>query len=279
MLSADVGVFVVVDAVGQVVRRPLLRDAVRPLGAFVAVVVAAVAGFALLGGVSLVEATFWLVDLTSIELHFATHEGPERATKAFAVLVRVALVVTGLWLGETVLTTAFGGGFQEELRHVQQQRKLADTADHVVVCGYGTFGRTVADRLGRGDRQVVVVEFDTNEAARARRDGRLVVTGDARQESVLREAGVERARAVVSAIDDSNANVQIAMTVHQVAPSVRVVVRIGEETYEPLARRAGADEVVVPEVASAEWVVDTLDGRWLGHDDPPRPRADPDTDD
>jgi voltage-gated potassium channel len=253
-----------VTAVGDLAGRPLLRRALHPLGAFAVVVVVAVGGFVALGRVGPVEAAFWLVDTTSIELHFQTHDGPETVTKAYAVLVRVALVVTGLWLGETVLTAAFDGQLQRELRQMQQERKLADVTHHVVVCGYGMFGRTVATRLARGGRDVVVVEFDTNEAARAERDGHLVVAGDARRESVLEQTAVGRASAVVSAIDDSNANIQIAMLARQLAPNVRVVVRIGEEVYETLARRAGADEVVIPEVASAERVVETLDGRWLG---------------
>jgi voltage-gated potassium channel len=264
MLFGVVPHYMAVDVVGDLRQRPLLRRALRPLGAFLIVVVVAVGGFSLLGRVGLVEAAFWLIDTTSIELHFATHEGPEMLTKAYAIFVRVALVVTGLWLGETVLTAAFDGQLQGEFRRMQQERKLADLADHVVVCGYGMFGRTVAGRLATTSRDVVIVEFDTSEAARAERDGHLVVTGDARRESVLQEAAVERASAVVTAIDDSNANIQIAMLTRQLAPSARVVVRIGEEVYEALARRAGADEVVIPEVASAERVVDTLGDRWLG---------------
>jgi voltage-gated potassium channel len=157
---------------------------------------------------------------------------------------------------------------------MQQERKLADLAEHVVVCGYGMFGRTVAARLAEAGRDVIIVEFDTNEAARAERDGHFVVTGDARRESVLQEAAINRASAVVTAIDDSNANIQIAMLTRQLAPSARVVVRIGEEVYEALARRAGADEVVIPEVASAERVVDTLDARWLGDTTSPVARPD-----
>jgi voltage-gated potassium channel len=264
MLFGVVPLCMAVDVVRNLQQRPLLRRALRPLGAFFIVVVVALGGFSLLGRVSTVEAAFWLIDTTSIELHFATHEGPEMLTKAFAILVRAALVVSGLWLGETVLTAMFNGQLQGEFRRMQQERKLADLVDHVVVCGYGMFGRTVATRLTTAGRDVVIVEFETSEAARAERDGHFVVTGDARRESVLQETAVERASAVVTAIDDSNANIQIAMLTRQLAPSARIIVRIGEEVYEALARRAGADEVIIPEVASAERVVDTLGDRWFG---------------
>lgn len=43
---------------------------------FALVVAAGVAGFTLLGGVGVIDALFWLLDPTSIELHFQSHDGP-----------------------------------------------------------------------------------------------------------------------------------------------------------------------------------------------------------
>ncbi|ADJ14356.1 potassium channel family protein [Halalkalicoccus jeotgali] len=239
--------------------RPLLRRAVVPLAAFGGVVVAGVVGFVVLGGVGAVEATFWLADPTSIELHFAGEEGgSETATKAYALGVTVGLVVTGLWVGETVLSAAFGGQVQEELRRMQTDRAIDDARDHVIICGYGTFGRTIADRLDGNGEGVVVIERDEAEFEGALAEDVLVLQGDARREETLREAGIEHARTLVTAIDDSNANIQTAITAGQIAPTVRLVVRVGDAMYEPLARRAGADEVVIPEVVSGERVTESL---------------------
>jgi voltage-gated potassium channel len=52
----------------------------------------------------------------------------------------VALVVTGLWLGETVLTAMINGQLHEEMRRMQQDRKVGELTDHVVSCGYGMLG-------------------------------------------------------------------------------------------------------------------------------------------
>lgn len=240
------------------VDRPLVRSVAPALSAFVGVVIAGVTGFAVLGGVGVVEATFWLVDLTSVELHFQDHAGPERATKAFAVLVRAGLVVTGLWIGETLFAAAFGGRIREELETVRNNRRIENMEDHVIVCGYGIFGRTVAARLRDRGEDVVAIELDDAEFDRIDREELPAIQGDARREEVLREAGVDRARAVIAAIDDSNANIQIAIAASQIAPEPRMVVRVGDEMYESLARRAGADEVIIPEVVSGERVIESL---------------------
>jgi len=241
-----------------VVQRPLLRHLLRPVAAFGVVVAFGVLGFSSLGGVGVVDALFWLLDPTSIELHFRAHEGPETLVKGYAVVVLSGLVVSGLWIGETVFSAAFGGQIRTELKEMGIERTVAELQGHVIICGYGTFGKTVARSLREADRDVVVIERADAEFERALDDDLLALQGDARREETLDAAGVERAGTVVGAIDDSNANIQIAMTASQIAPTVRLVVRVGDEMYEALARRAGADEVIIPEVASAEQVTTEL---------------------
>ena len=241
-----------------VVQRALLRRMVRPVVGFGCVVVAGVAGFTTLAGVGIVDALFWLLDPTSIELHFESHDGPARLVKGYAIVVLSGLVVTGLWIGETLLSGAFGGQIQTELRQMQIQQTIEELEDHVVVCGYGTFGQTIAAGLGERDRDVVVVEQHDEQFERAVEDGLLAVSGDARQDETLQDAGVEHARTVIGAIDDTNANVQIGIAASQLAPTVELVVRAGDQMDEALARRAGADEVIVPEVVSGKQVTETL---------------------
>jgi len=246
------------QSLSTVLGRPLVRRLLRPVAAFLAVVTLGVVGFSSLGGVGVVDALFWLLDPTSIELHFQAHSGPETLTKGYAVVVLSGLIVVGLWIGETVFSAAFGGRIHSELREMQIERDIDELHGHIIICGYGTFGKTVGKALHTGDREVVVIEQTDAEFQRALDDDLLAIQGDARREELLREAGVKRAKTVVGAIDDSNANIQIAMAASQIAPTVRLVVRVGDEMYEALARRAGADEVIIPEVASAEQVTETL---------------------
>ncbi|WP_415382481.1 potassium channel family protein [Halosimplex sp. TS25] len=247
-----------IEYIRAVLRRPLLRRVVRPVAAFAVLVAVGVVGFVALAGVGVVEALFWLLDPTSIELYVESHDAPARALRGYGIVVVSGLVVAGLWIGETVLSATFGGQIGTELRQMQVERSIGDCEDHVIVCGYGTFGKTIARRLRDRDRSVVVIETQDSQHERALDDGLLSVQGDARREGVLTAAGAGRAETVVGAIDDSNVNIQIAITTGELAPEATVVVRAGDEMYESVARRAGADEVIVPEVVSGEQVTTTL---------------------
>lgn len=238
--------------------RSLLRRLARPVVAFGALVAAGVVGFSRLGDVGAVEAAFWLLDPTSIELHFQRHDGPVTLVRGYAVAVLSGLVVAGLWIGETVVSAAFGGQIRRELTHVKMEQRIDELDGHVVVCGYGTFGRTVAAELIDSDADVVVVERQDEQHQAAVNDGYLAVSGDATREETLTDAGVKRAATVIGAIDDTTANIRIAVVASQLAPTVELIVRAGDRRDETVARRVGADEVIIPEVVSGKRVCERL---------------------
>lgn len=239
------------------INRQLLRRMLRPLVAFATVVTLGVMGFTSVEGVGVVDALFWLLDPSSIVLHFQTHEGPATMIKAYAIVVVSALLVSSLWIGETMLSAAFGGQITQELQQMQMERDIDAVEGHTIVCGYGTFGKTVGEQLAE-DSAIVVIEAQEDRYRRAAEDGLLTVSGDAREEETLVAAGVECATTVIGAIDDTNANIQIAIAASQLAPTVRLIVRAGNAREETLARRAGADDVIIPEVVSGKRVSEDL---------------------
>ncbi|MEF8778334.1 MAG: NAD-binding protein, partial [Natronomonas sp.] len=212
--------------------RPLLKKAIWPITALLSVCVVGIAGFVYLEGISVIQAAFWLLDPTSVELH-----GVDDGVRAFALFVSLGLILSTLWIGETVLGAIFGGRIQEELKRMQTKRQIDDLSGHTVVCGYGSFGRTIANTLSNAGRDVVVIERNEDRFEVLDDDDIPAIEGDARMETPLEEAGIERAETVVGAIDDSNANIEIAIVASQLSPDVRVIVRVGNQRYSKLARR------------------------------------------
>jgi len=72
------------------------------------------------------------------------------------------------------------------------------------------------------------------------------VSGDPADETVLRQAGVERARGLICAVDSDAANVFITLTARALKPDLRIVARASERASVDKLLRAGADEVVSP---------------------------------
>ncbi|MGB9751307.1 potassium channel family protein [Roseiflexus castenholzii] len=141
------------------------------------------------------------------------------------------------------------------------QVALASTyRDHIIVCGLGRVGLRIVTQLHAAGYETVVVERDWNSefVPRVLSLGVPVVLGDAREATILQQAGVMRARAVIAAINDDLLNVEIALGARGVRSDVRVVLRVfNEELDRNLERALGpnsafsASAIAAPTCAAA----------------------------
>ncbi|SNR72181.1 voltage-gated potassium channel [Blastococcus mobilis] len=129
---------------------------------------------------------------------------------------------------------------------------------HVIVCGYGTKGRSAIRSLianGTTPDRIVVVDPEPRAIDEANSLGLTGIVGDAGRTEVLRRAAVERARAVIVAANRDDASVLITLTVRQINPSVPITTSVREEENANLLRQSGADTVITTSATS---------GRLLG---------------
>ncbi len=173
-------------------------------------------------------------DIAPVEAH-------ARLINAFVITpFRIAFLV--LLIGTTIEVLATQG---RELFRVARWRK--NMGDHVVIVGYGTKGRSAAETLVNNglDRENLLV-VDTSPAAErdAHADGLTIMVGDATRRSVLREAGVARARQVIITTDRDDSNVLTTLTVRQLNPDAWIVSSVREQENAPLMKQSGANSVI-----------------------------------
>jgi CPA2 family monovalent cation:H+ antiporter-2 len=119
--------------------------------------------------------------------------------------------------------------------------------DHVLLIGYGTTGQAVARVLRGTGIPFVGVDLASENVDAARRETLPIHFGDATRRAVLRELGVERARAIVVAVSDAIATRRIVSLVRQSTATARILVRVRRVGEIAELERLGADEVVPSE--------------------------------
>jgi voltage-gated potassium channel len=158
-------------------------------------------------------------------------------------------------------------------RRRRMQNRISALSNHFIVCAYGRVGRAVAREFESEGTPFVVLDTKVELEERMIFDGVLYAIADPTQESVLRSAGVERARGLVCAVDSDSDNVYIAMTARAINPTLYIVARASEPDSPEHLYRAGADRVISPYVSSGRHmallglrprVVDYLDIAGLG---------------
>ncbi|HEX8345103.1 MAG TPA: potassium channel family protein [Actinoplanes sp.] len=136
--------------------------------------------------------------------------------------------------------------YRTNLRVNRWRNKLKD---HIIICGYGTKGRSAVTALletGYDKARIVVVENRELAVRQAAANGLVAIEGSATRSAVLNEADVKNAKAVIIATDSDDASVLIALTVRQLtAGQVRIIAAVREQENAALLKQSGAHHVIV----------------------------------
>lgn len=206
------------------------------------------------GGVSFLDAVYYATVSMS-----TTGYGDISPVSDGARLVNILVVTPARVLFLVLLVGTTVEILTERSRDVVRLRRWRKTLrDHVIVCGYGTKGRSAIDALlGKGlDRERIVVIDERPEAIeRANDDGLAAVHGNSATAAILRQAGIERATAVVVAPDRDDASVLTTLTARELNRDAKIASAVRETENVHLLRESGADSVITSSGAA---------GRLLG---------------
>jgi voltage-gated potassium channel len=203
------------------------------------------AGYWLVEGKNLLDA-FYETVLTLSTLGVGAGPPPGPGGKVFTVsliLFGVVALFTAIGVGTEVVAS---GELGRWLRMNQATRSIGHLSGHYVICAYGRVGRAVREELRRRNYTSVVIESKPELEPLLAEHGVRYLSGDPADENVLRQAGIERARGLICAVDSDAANVFITLTARALNPDLRIVARASERASIDKLVRAGADEVVSP---------------------------------
>ncbi len=184
------------------------------------------------------------------------------------LITPVARIHTMTVIGLGMLAVAFTlGSFvqfltESEILGIFGRRRIMKQihalSGHTIVVGYGRVGGLVCEELAEREHPFVIVELLRDRTALAEERGFLFVTGDATEEKVLKDAGIDRAKVVVSVMPNDAENVFITLTVRQMCPNLVIIARAEGPTTPKKLRQAGADHIVMPAAIGAHRIVSLL---------------------
>jgi voltage-gated potassium channel len=168
---------------------------------------------------------------------------PERLWTMLLAVAGVGIIYGSIGIVAEAVIAEVSSGRREAKRMAEA---VADLRGHFILCGYGRVGSTVARELVHAGQRLVVIDILPESLEHARRDGHIVVEGDATADETLGLAGLERARGLVATIDSDANNVYVALSARALNPELFIVGRANAEGAEAKLLQAGANRVVSP---------------------------------
>lgn len=132
---------------------------------------------------------------------------------------------------------------QQDLEEVRQQ----DLREHVIICGYGRVGQSIARVLEDEGVPYLALDLDPTRVRQAQAAGETIFYGDASRRDLLEAAGIGHARAIVITYGNVQETARVLAVAKELRPQIPSVVRAHDDSQMAALEAAGADEVI-PEV-------------------------------
>ena len=142
-----------------------------------------------------------------------------------------------------------------ERTEIEHEKKREE---HVILVGYGRVGKLVAHALRAAPTAVLLIEAQSDLAREARAEGFEVITGNAVEPDVLREAGIERAHRMLIAIPEGFEAGAICEAARKLRPDLSVIARAHSDAQFAHLVEHGCDKVVLGEREIARQMLELI---------------------
>jgi voltage-gated potassium channel len=202
-----------------------------------------IAGYLILG-FSLLEATYQTVT-TVATVGFREVRPLSPAGQVFTMALIFLGVGTVLYNLGIILEALTEGHLRDYLERRRMDHRIAELTGHIIICGYGRVGRAAATHLAATGNAVVVVDTDESRLAEVSVP-RLV--GNALHDATLRAAGIDRARALIIALDTDTDTVYVTLSARALRPDLVIISRARTLDAKDKMVLAGATRAVNPQL-------------------------------
>ncbi|MEA3296877.1 MAG: potassium channel protein [candidate division Zixibacteria bacterium] len=168
--------------------------------------------------------------------------------RVFAMFLIIFGVALGAFTATTIGQIVLEGQLKLFFGRKKMENKLRKMSGHCIIAGFGRVGRQVASEYTNRKVPFAVIEKEPTTIKRLLSDSYIFVEGEATDEETLRQAGIERARTLISTLPDEAHNVYLALTARHMNKDLKIIARADYEEGEIKLMRAGANHVVSPHV-------------------------------
>jgi voltage-gated potassium channel len=219
--------------------------AVKALSILVIILAVGTTGYVILERWGFLDALYMTV-ITITTVGFREVREVSAGGKIFTIFV----IFSGIGIIAYILGMAAQAMVELQVRSIIGRRKLGlkiqSIKEHYIVCGFGRIGKIIAREMKLHKIPMLVIDNTPEERELLEAEEILFIIGDATNEEILLEAGIERAKGLVSVVASDADNLFITMSARGLNPGLFILARSDQEHTEKKLLRAGANKVVSP---------------------------------
>jgi len=205
-----------------------------------------VLGYRFISGYQWLDAIYMTV-ITVTTVGFAEVIPLDPQSKIFTIfLILTSIVIVGYAISIITDYILSRNNF-EDIKQRKMQKKIDAMSNHIIICGYGRNGKQAAKKLLAYDKPFVIIERDKEIIEKFQENNIPFVFGNANEDEVLFEAGIEKASTLISALPSDADNLFVVLSARQINSKLTIISRASEETSYNKLKLAGANNVILPD--------------------------------
>ncbi len=129
------------------------------------------------------------------------------------------------------------------------EKEINKMKNHIIICGYSSYGREIVHYLLEHDRRFIVIDKDSEPliSLREKEPKLLFIDGDATKDATLKEAGIERADALITTLPEDANNLFVVLSARQLNNNLSIISRAKDRASKKKLILSGADHTIMPE--------------------------------
>ncbi len=161
------------------------------------------------------------------------------------------LISIGIFAYAVSVVTSYimEGELQTYFKARKVKKEIDKLSGHVIVCGFGRNGKQSSEQLKSHGQSFVVIESNPSIIVEIRDHFKevLFIEGNATHDETLEQAGIVKAKALITTLPNDAENVFVVLTARELNPKLKIISRASEDSSDSKLKRAGANNVIMPD--------------------------------
>ncbi|MBU2994945.1 NAD-binding protein [Cellulophaga baltica] len=204
-----------------------------------------VLGYRFISNYDWIDALYMTI-ITVTTVGFSEVRPLDTASKFFTIFLIISSVFIIAFAISVVTEYVLSRNSLQTLKKKKVKQTINKLTNHVIVCGFGRNGQQAVERLKAYKKPFVVVERD-KEVIERFEDEFLFIEGDANDDEILNEAGIDHAQFLIAALPDDATNLFVVLSARQLNKALFIISRASLATSQKKLLLAGADKVIMPD--------------------------------
>lgn len=218
------------------------------IGSLLFVLLLGIIGFMALENYTLVEA-FYMTVITISTVGFTevrTLQTGGQLFASFLIILNIGVFAYALAVFSYFIVE---GKVFKNMFTAMINQQISELENHVIVCGYGRYGREISEHFFAHNQAFVVIEENSDKIEMMRQSEAkiLFIEADATTDEALLAAGIKKASCFITALPGDAENVFTVLTARQLNPKLNIISRSVDSKSISKLELAGANHVITPE--------------------------------